>query len=402
MLKNTNRYEDIPFDRDEIPQAVLNIENKNRSNLFTWNGQFSPQFIEALLEKYSQQGYVILDPFAGSGTVLYESGLNNLEAYGVEINPSAFYISKSYELINVPMNERRNAVNSLDSMIEQKFGHEKIEESYIHERLDLILSEINDNIEKQIFKTFIVILDLNNKKLNYEILIKKWTTLKQTILDLPFSEQLIAVYNNDAREIPLPNNSIDLVITSPPYINVYNYHQQYRKSMEFLGYDILSIAKSEVGSNRKHRSNRFLTAIQYCLDIALILRELSRVCKDNSRIIFVVGRQSNIRNTSLRNSEIVYLLGTQCLDLDMPLKQERVFQNRYGQMIYEDILHFKNNSASKPSRDKVISEARKIARLALEQTLLIADDEVRSDMEDAISKVEEVNVSPLLNNNVGE
>lgn len=33
-----------------------------------------------------------------------------------------------------------------------------------------------------------------------------------------------------------------LLITSPPYINVFNYHQKYRRSVEALGYDVLAIA----------------------------------------------------------------------------------------------------------------------------------------------------------------
>ena len=40
--------------------------------IFQWNGQFSPRFIEALLEKYTQKGYHVLDPFMGSGNVLFE------------------------------------------------------------------------------------------------------------------------------------------------------------------------------------------------------------------------------------------------------------------------------------------------------------------------------------------
>lgn len=39
-------FDKIPINRDEILQSKLNIENKTRSNLFNWNGQFSPQFIE--------------------------------------------------------------------------------------------------------------------------------------------------------------------------------------------------------------------------------------------------------------------------------------------------------------------------------------------------------------------
>jgi hypothetical protein len=33
-------FDEIPINREEISQSKLNIENKTRSNLFNWNGQF--------------------------------------------------------------------------------------------------------------------------------------------------------------------------------------------------------------------------------------------------------------------------------------------------------------------------------------------------------------------------
>ncbi len=46
------------------------IENMERSNPFPWNGQFSPQLVETLLQTYAPSGGFMLDPFLGSGTVL--------------------------------------------------------------------------------------------------------------------------------------------------------------------------------------------------------------------------------------------------------------------------------------------------------------------------------------------
>ena len=52
MSKNESAFSEIEIDHSDIPQGDLNIDIKTRSNLFNWNGQFSPQFIEAL-EVYS-------------------------------------------------------------------------------------------------------------------------------------------------------------------------------------------------------------------------------------------------------------------------------------------------------------------------------------------------------------
>lgn len=42
MISTVTAFEAIPIDKFSIPQCDLNIENKTRSNLFAWNGQFSP------------------------------------------------------------------------------------------------------------------------------------------------------------------------------------------------------------------------------------------------------------------------------------------------------------------------------------------------------------------------
>ena len=65
--------------------------------------------------------------------------------------------------------------------------------------------------------------------------------------------------------------AVDLVITSPPYINVFNYHQNYRAILEVLGFDLLKVAESEIGQPAKNRANRFRTVVQYTLNFDQIL-----------------------------------------------------------------------------------------------------------------------------------
>ncbi len=72
-------------------------------------GDSSPQLVERLLDAYCPDDSVILDPFTGSGTVLYEAASMSLAAYGYEINPSAWSFSKLYEFANVPPVQQRRA-----------------------------------------------------------------------------------------------------------------------------------------------------------------------------------------------------------------------------------------------------------------------------------------------------
>ena len=104
-----------------VPQKFLNIEAKRRSNLFAWRGQFSPQLVECLLNAYCLPGSVVLDPFVGSGTVLFEAAVMAFSAYGFEINPSAWSFSKVYEFINVPSETRKLIIKELQARIEDEF-----------------------------------------------------------------------------------------------------------------------------------------------------------------------------------------------------------------------------------------------------------------------------------------
>src|SRR5262249_39812661 len=158
-----------------------------------------------------------------------------------------------------------------------------------------------------VLEALIVLVDFYHEVTDEKVYCR-WARLKARVLSLPESDAPARLLNCDARRLPLPDDEADFVITSPPYVNVFNYHQQYRRSVEALGWDLLAVARSEIGSNRKRRQNRFLTVIQYCLDMADVLRELRRVCKEGSRIVVIVGRESNVRKTRFFNGEIVAAL----------------------------------------------------------------------------------------------
>lgn len=388
-------YEDIEFNKIDIEQSLLNIENKERSNIFTWNGQFSPQFVEVLIDQYAKEGYSILDPFLGSGTVIYESSKKGYNAYGIELNISAFSMANLYTFINLPIEQRKKILDSTECVLKKRITIENFINSSIKETIKKIYIDYIGSDMEILLRGFFVLIDIDNKKLDYDILFSKWEQLKEQILELPFRNSDINIINGDARNIPVSKGSIDLVITSPPYINVYNYHQQYRKSVETLGYEVLGYAKSEVGSNRKHRSNRFFTAIQYAKDICQVLRELMRVCKDNSRIIFVVGRESKINGVSISNSKLVYRIAIEVLNLNLICKQERVFKNRYGQMIYEDILHFENNRKIDTNTDNEIRQAGCIAVEELKNVNTSVEKNIEELINQAVENVENIETSPI-------
>ncbi len=220
-----------------ISQKFLDIANKKRSNLFTWRGQFSPELIEAILKVYCLPNSVVLDPFAGSGTVLLEAGYLSLEAYGCDINPVAWIFGKIYELINQP--HKKEILSQVREYLDKEFpirillDHEK-EVEYLEEKVSKVRDELDENA-KLIFDALIILIDGAKSNITNELIQGKFYELVKLIESLPNSNKKITAYLSDARLLPISDNQIDFVVTSPPYINVFNYHQNYRKSAEILG-----------------------------------------------------------------------------------------------------------------------------------------------------------------------
>ncbi|MCI4624945.1 MAG: site-specific DNA-methyltransferase [Candidatus Magnetoovum sp. WYHC-5] len=400
----TDIFETVPLDRKEIKQEHLNIAKKERRNIFSWRGQFSPQLIETLISNYAKKGYIILDPFLGSGTVLYEAGLLQFEAYGTEINPSAFILSKIYIFINLHPLQRNELIKIIKEIVEKIYNNHFMKAEMTVDDLDnsIKLQLINsihllNSYQKIILEALIVLLNFHNNKITPNILMAVFYKIRQTIVDLPYSRLKLDVYNSDARRIPIVDNSIDFVVTSPPYINVFNYHQNYRHSVEALGWDVLSVAKSEFGSNRKYRGNRFFTVIQYCIDMALTFVELRRLIKHDGHMIFVVGRVSSVNGTPFYNGKIIAEIGTQIANFILTKRQERVFMNQFGQNIFEDILHFVIDP-SVYTDSAVISKARHIGKEILYNALTYSPHKEIKLIKTAINKAETVEPSPIYNN----
>ncbi len=346
---------DIPLDTRTILQRHLNIEEKVRSNLLPWNGQFSPQLVHAFLHTYSAANNVVLDPFMGSGTVLIEAATMGLEAVGTEINPAAFLMAQIYLFTNMSPAVRNTSLETVHARLMELFEgaplfcpRPVLDDRACKRVLTAAWSSESNPNAKVLLAVLVTLLDFYKPGLTAAKILATWGRIRNCVDALAYSSAPLRIANADARNLPLGTASIDFVITSPPYINVFNYHQQFRASTEALGWDLLHVAKSEIGSNRKNRGNRFLTVVQYCLEIGQVLEELFRVCKPDSRVIFVVGRESNVRKTRFFNGDIVARLASRCTGFVPEVRQERVFMNRFGAPIYEDILHLRRGQAASP------------------------------------------------------
>lgn len=373
---------------EPLPQAVLDIDDKTRTNAFAWRGQFSPQLVESLLLAYCPEGSHVLDPFSGSGTSLLEAARLRLSASAFEINPAAWRLTRVYTLCTLSPAHREAALIAVSEQLAKLWasGPNQIE----RRMRGLVETEGPVGI---VTGALVILMDLCENGLSRENCEKTFQKVARSIRMLPLSDRPVAAFLGDARSLPLSQATVDFVLTSPPYINVFNYHQHYRRSAEMLGHDLLLTARSEIGSNRANRGNRFLTVAQYCLDMAATLKELRRVCKADSRLILVVGHESNVLGVPFFNAELVMQIAESTKSFRLALRQERWYTNKFGKRIREDLLHFAPNEERGDGWECV---AREAADSALKAALSAVADKNRAALEDAINRVPGTFGTPLL------
>lgn len=385
-----------------LPASALNIEAKSRSNLFPWRGQFSPQLVESLLRAYAPAGATVLDPFMGSGTVLVEAARLGLVAHGYEVNPAAYLLGRVYELCGLAQAERRVLLDRAESVLtrvrpsafELPLFRSEPPDVPIAGRDSAWIPDSVDPRVRTLLEALVVLLD--DDSADDASYASNWSTIRTVVAELPHSNRAVHASLGDARAIRLPDHSVDFVLTSPPYINVFNYHHNSRTGIELLGWKPLVVARSEIGSNRKFRQNRFLTVVQYCIDMALALAELCRVCSREGRLILVLGRESNVHKTPFFNGSILKRLATDVVGMCLHQQQERVFLNRFGQSIYEDLLHLTPARGHALVMTDVAERARGIGKEVLVQALDRTPSDRRQYLHDAIAESGRVEASPIL------
>lgn len=139
----------------------------------------------------------------------------------------------------------------------------------------------------------------------------------------------VVVKQGDARKLRIDSRSIDLVLTSPPYLNAIDYMRCSKFSLVWMGRtvsEIRQIRGESIGTEASSQqaldapwvkslikqlglkptlSNRHHALLaQYVWDMGQALVEVSRVLRAGGRAVYVVG-DSTVRGTFIRNSAIV-------------------------------------------------------------------------------------------------
>lgn len=306
-------------------------------DLHPYPAKFIPQIPAHLISRLSMPGDIVFDPFGGSATTAVEAVRLGRRAISLDANPlsaligrvktgymspsartdleqlcaavEGHIISFSSQTTNWATHLRSRYSNYLPPIPNMKKWFEdhvigelclirhlidQTTEGLARDAACLALSRVILRISNQDSETRYVSA---SKDLRPTIALRAYLESLRTVsrrletaaTDLQFADAQFLV--GDSRcDLPdtVGENTVDLLVTSPPYPNATDYHLYHRFRLFWLGHDPKALGKVEIGSHLRHQRND--TGFEeYRGDIAQALDGCVRVLMPGRYAVFVVG-----------------------------------------------------------------------------------------------------------------
>ena len=288
-MKNASKY--IYKDYTETYGRIMQFNKNKQEPIHRWYPfveGYSKEFIQSIITENKDKNInCCLEPFSGSGTTALELQNLGIKCYSFEVNPLMYLIGKvkleteyTYERTLYWFNdikETRSRLSDIDlnsvfptlyqSENRKKWNYDESVGQAI-KKLDISINTITEKIYKDLFTIALaaILLDVSNlyrngKCLSYK---KNWTetTLSEADVFEKFDNKVLTellediknssnmrtnisqsnkeyLFNSDSRyaiNTQVPDNSVDLVITSPPYLNSRDYTDTYMLELKTLGF----------------------------------------------------------------------------------------------------------------------------------------------------------------------
>lgn len=361
----------VNFDKIEVNQdwAFDNVRSTEQwtHGYHRYPAKFLPNVVKKIIEDYAPDCEVIADLFAGCGTTLVEAKIHGKVSVGTDINPVAQMITKVKTTPLAP----EQLQDAYDSLIENfdRFVEEDFATIQKHERIDYWFESKHKAQIAFLYKT-VAEMETNEKiKAFFYVCIShilkncsRWlqSSTKPQIdpvkkIPDPFDEfirhcQKMIKSNNefytklseeghlntpcnifleDARHTSIPSESVDMIITSPPYVTSYEYadiHQLTGYWMEYIT-DIHEFRKQFIGTsysgnkslevNGSTQAQEIVDALaqggkhiaqdvaQYFNDMCDVAKEMHRILKSGGYACIVIGN-TKIKEVQVRSAEVFY------------------------------------------------------------------------------------------------
>ncbi len=372
-------------------------------HLHSFAARFPPQLPRYFIETLTAPGDIVLDPMVGSGTTVLEAALLGRKGIGVDLDPLAVLISKakttpvSPEAVidagkRVLLRAHRSlgdGLNPGEVLYPDHATGDFVQYWFLprtQQEVAALVQAICKEEDPAIRRLLLVVLsstivtksggvslarDLahsrphrDTSKSVPDALELFQRRLRNAIPDIPVPQGLAIIVHADARFLPLPDQSVHLVVTSPPYANAIDYMRAHKFSLVWMGKSIRELSQwraRHIGSEKAHPaginindlpplardvakelssrdSKKARILVRYFTEMRKVLQETWRVLCPGSAAIFVVGtsiiRGINVQ-THLCLAEIATCIGftlvgvtERRLDRDRRMMPARYGENR--------------------------------------------------------------------------
>ena len=292
FIKDKLAIESDYYEMDKIISAYQEFENKHpikiinrnqfntpvnfkqakqfpRHRWYTYKEGFSPQFVEDFIRRFSQNSNdIVFDPFGGIGTTVLQSSILNHQSYSNDINPLSNYVAsiKTNAYTKEDIDEINSAYESLirsnlnlksnppfSETVTKYFSQETLESILITQKW---ISDIESDKVRNVFSLALLTIletlsthkkDGNGvKRKNYsgqnfslqninELIGQKLKMFIDDISSTSINIKPIIKHQSSFDEYKL-NQKADIVITSPPYANCFDYSKVYLVELWFGGF----------------------------------------------------------------------------------------------------------------------------------------------------------------------
>lgn len=252
--------------------------------IYPYRGKFHPQMVRALYNILgAKPGDVACEPFVGSGTAALEASLLGLRVVGVDISPLCVLLTKVKTTAWMAVDEIRGFVGSA------------LQGDVTRLRLPPDASEsLRDFVEVARMVTASDVArrhrdEAASFRKNLDAMLESVTAHADAVKRFALTPGSVTVSVGDARALGnsgIGANSVDVIVTSPPYSIALDYVKNDDHALEAMGIDVPDLRTRMTGVRGRNAHDKLRL---YNEDMQAVFHEVARVLKPGARAAFVVG-----------------------------------------------------------------------------------------------------------------
>lgn len=287
--------------------------------LHPYPARFIPQIPRKAIADWSRPGERVLDPFAGGGTTLLEASLAGRPSAGVDNNAVAHLIARAkthaYTRAEVARLHRfadmveRGELERLEPSIPEYPNREHWFSDAAIEDLGRLRAGIDplDVVARRfalaVLSSVLLRASRQDSDTRYARVEREYVPgrasrwfVTRLRAGLERLEQVrtrprarVELRLGDGRRLAeIEASSVDLIVTSPPYLNAYDYHKYHRHRLHWIGGDVELARDREIGKHDTF-TRPGAKPEPYFDDMAACFDEWARVLRAGGRAVIVVG-----------------------------------------------------------------------------------------------------------------